>query len=296
MLLRYHRPRSEPGRAPFGNFGDELNPWLWPRVFPGVFDDEADVAFFGIGSLLGYPKGGDEGIRKRIVFGTGAAFAGASQSEPMDPRWHVYFVRGPLSAVEYGLPKRCWITDPAILVADFSPQKERGQQVVGFMPHLTEAIAWGPLFREACSDAGIQYLDPRDDVEQTMNRIATLDIVLAEAMHAAIVADALRVPWIAVCSAFRPHTFKWTDWCESMGLTFRPVSIPNLSRVVNRFGLASPGPVQRLALKIMRSRLRKLARSGRGQLSENSIHRARLKAVREAMSEFHSDFERGKLD
>ena len=36
-----------------GNVGDDLNDWLWPKIFGEKFQSaKEDTAFFGIGSIL----------------------------------------------------------------------------------------------------------------------------------------------------------------------------------------------------------------------------------------------------
>ena len=37
-------------RSPHGNFGDDLNAWLWPELMPDVWDDGRDgITFVGAG-------------------------------------------------------------------------------------------------------------------------------------------------------------------------------------------------------------------------------------------------------
>jgi len=54
-------------------------------------------------------------------------------------------------------------------------------------------------------------------------------------MHAAIVADALRVPWISVTTTPEFLAFKWADWAASLGMTIstcllRPSSLQEALR------------------------------------------------------------------
>ncbi len=34
------------------NFGDKLNPWLWSQLLPNYFNDDTEIAFLGIGTLI----------------------------------------------------------------------------------------------------------------------------------------------------------------------------------------------------------------------------------------------------
>ena len=35
-----------------GNFGDDLNLWLWKKIFPDAFDEDDKKVFFGIGTII----------------------------------------------------------------------------------------------------------------------------------------------------------------------------------------------------------------------------------------------------
>src|SRR3569623_1144475 len=49
---------------------------------------------------------------------------------------------------------------------------------------------------------------------------------MTEAIHGAIVADTLRVPWIPVACSPEVAPFKWIDWTQSLGLDYRPIRLP----------------------------------------------------------------------
>ncbi len=213
-------------RAPHGNFGDDLNGWLWESLVPGAWDEDPETLFVGIGTLLGRDL---PPARKRIVFGTGAGYGRPPQS-PLDLSWEIVCVRGPLTARALGLPGKCAVTDGALLLASFpeyDPQPEDQRSGIAFMPHHGHMTH--PGWSEACRRAGIELLDPRADSRSTVARIRGCRRVLAEAMHAAVVADALRVPWVPVISSQRINMFKWLDWTASMELPYRPRRVPPIA-------------------------------------------------------------------
>lgn len=58
-----------------GNFGDDLNVWLWPKLLPGLFDQDDGLLFVGIGSFLRYKVPVSP---FKIVFGSGVGSAAIS--------------------------------------------------------------------------------------------------------------------------------------------------------------------------------------------------------------------------
>lgn len=209
-LLHFRGPNGE------RNFGDELGPWLWDRLLPGVFDEDPSELFVGIGTLLNnrLPRAG-----RVIVFGSGVGY-GDRPAVP-GPSWSIYCLRGPLSAGVLGVPGHLAITDPGALVRRFVPPADRAQAAhrFAYMPHWRFACDdWARV----CGAIGFGYVDPRQDVDAVIQQIRRTRVLIAEAMHGAIVADALRVPWIPVRSTSAILDFKWRDWCASLGLTYAP--------------------------------------------------------------------------
>jgi succinoglycan biosynthesis protein ExoV len=295
MVLRFFRPESKPGVPPYSNFGDELNPWLWPRLLPDAFDDVADVSFFGIGSLLGTPKHDDATMRHKIIFGAGAGQADAARREPADGRWTFYCVRGPLTARAYGLNPDLAVADPALLLTLLYKPASARTHGVAFMPHIAQALAWENLLRDACRRANVRFIDPREPVDDILDKISSSGMLLAEAMHSAIAADALRVPWIPVYTTPRTHVFKWRDWCESMALPFRPRRLLNLSNLATRFGLPRSQGLTRLGAAALGHMLARCARRQQPFLSEESIHAKQLARLQDRVEVFRQDVAVGQF-
>jgi succinoglycan biosynthesis protein ExoV len=140
------------------------------------------------------------------------------------PSWKILAVRGPLTAKVLGLPADKAVTDAAALLRllpECKPLPESERAGVVFMPHCS-TLADGNWER-VCALAGVTFLDPFEDSEKMVQRIRRAKLVIADAMHAAIVADALRVPWIPVALSPQSNTFKWLDWTRSLGLPYEPV-------------------------------------------------------------------------
>lgn len=208
MNIYYFKPPTTQS-----NFGDSLGPWLWDKL---LHKDGAklapDALFCGVGTMLNgiVPEG-----KKVIVFGAGAGYG----PPPKDvSNWHIYFVRGPKTAKTLGISPAKAITDPGILVASILGGKNSSQYIYGFMPRWDSA---SERLMEECYAAGIYYIDPTRHVETVISEIRKTQVLITEALHGAVVADALRIPWIPVI-AEPGHSYKWYDWCLSMGMHYIP--------------------------------------------------------------------------
>ncbi|HTV67134.1 MAG TPA: polysaccharide pyruvyl transferase family protein [Rhizobiaceae bacterium] len=202
------------GKVP--NFGDELNPYMWRKLLPaGFLDGNENELFLGIGSILwnNFP-----GHARKIVMGAG--YAGyTALPDVHDGSWEIVFVRGPESASLLGIPAEKAICDAAILLRALDLPKPTAPIDVAFMPHY-ESLDRG-LWEEACRLAGIKLIDPRANVETVISELRATRLLITEAMHGAIVADALRTPWVAVWPINRAHHRKWRDWSGALSLEVR---------------------------------------------------------------------------
>lgn len=216
MRLFYYRQK---------NFGDALNPIIWSSLLPGYFEELAGEdapegpTFIGIGSILGH----ELPLGRKIVFSTGYAYG---DPPLLDGDYEVLCVRGPLTAGAVGLPPSAAVTDGAILVRLLEIAPAPRTHAVSFMPHIRSEGRYD--WKSVCEDAGIHYLSPTRPARQLVAEIASSQLVIAEAMHAAIVADALRVPWVPCLMYPQVNTFKWIDWTRSLGLEYEPHAIKPL--------------------------------------------------------------------
>ncbi len=204
------------------NFGDELNAWIWDELLPpGLLDEDRRVLFLGIGSIIQdiYPRD-----VLKVVMGSG--FAGAYSSLPNvhDGTWDFRFVRGPETCRLLGLDPALAVTDAAILLraVDGLPEPTVGVGTA-FMPHY-ESVERGN-WKRVCDHAGIHFIDPTRPSREVLADIRGAELVITEAMHGAIVSDAMRTPWIGVRTMHHVHRMKWFDWAASLEIDYRPAAL-----------------------------------------------------------------------
>lgn len=217
-MIRPYFPRGSE------NVGDELNAWLWPALLGDIVGGD-DAALLGIGTLLNEEFCRQLRDEPRIaVLGTGAGYGAPP---PLDESWKFYAVRGPRTAQALGLSPNLAMADAAYLLAGLEWHAEMasgelaGEVVV--VPHHRSLplLDWQAL----CDEAGLTFLSPLMPAEAFMARLSGARLVLAEAMHGAILADIVRVPWRAFSFGRQFNTSKWLDWSEALEIDLEVRSI-----------------------------------------------------------------------
>jgi succinoglycan biosynthesis protein ExoV len=219
---------SPPNLGLPNNFGDELNPWLLHRLLKDCLQKKNvdQILFVGIGTLLSEKIPTSE---ITVVFGSGTD---TDACPHMTPSWKFYCVRGPLTAKKLGLDPSLVVSDLAYLVSTvFKAQDYSKKYQVSFIPHYATSTLTPKAFKRFHELTNFHIIDPLGPVDSVLEQIASSELVVAQAMHGAIVADALRVPWIPVVAEskelYEPISkFKWRDWCSSIQLLYDPLVLP----------------------------------------------------------------------
>jgi succinoglycan biosynthesis protein ExoV len=265
------------------NVGDDLNPWLFDKLLPDLLNNDESELLVGIGTIL------DSRLptRKRMnIFGTGVR---PPIRVTPDGHWRILALRGPLSADALSVSRSLAVTDPALLAGTyFSYAKPRKIGVPTFVPHVSSAES--EVWQQVCHATQIRYLDPRSGVEPFLQGIADASVVLTEAMHGAILADAFRVPWVPVRSQSHKFegdlvsTFKWKDWCASVNLEYVPLKLPVIWPKKPRTRLETLR--QKAKMLLVGVALERVLSDEHFFLSDDSVFRAKCDQLRNIAGDF----------
>ncbi|PMM03809.1 hypothetical protein BCT61_17520 [Vibrio breoganii] len=222
MKLEYCRSKSL-------NVGDDLNPWLWPKLLGENFIDidskgDSQEYLVGVGTLLTAKRfQKDLGTATKIHIFSSGAWEG--ETPPLDDRCVVHGVRGPRTANKLGVSKEKVIGDGAYLISTIDyPKSLPIEGRIGFVPHhkSEDFIDW----KRVCEKAGLHFISPKKPVDDFLIEIQQCEAVIAEAMHGAIIADVLRVPWLAVSYSPIFSFEKWYDFAEALDIKMQIHPIP----------------------------------------------------------------------
>jgi succinoglycan biosynthesis protein ExoV len=276
----------------FGNVGDDLNPWLWPKLMPslftgeryhgGVFVDESDIEsiFIGIGTILNSQLPIKS---KKAVLGAGTGYGKSISHDNAK----YYAVRGPLTAERLGLNPKVAVTDGAALIATLDIPKVDKKHKISLMPHheSTETGRWEIVAKVL----GFNFINACNSPDYVIQEILKSELVVTEAMHGAILSDTLRVPWIPFLTTEGKHEFKWRDWCLSLNMEYRPIKLYGLW---SKSGLL---PEIKNFVK-MNANVLKLKRNllhVDPYLSQDSLFYSKLQIMSERLEDFKNDLKSG---
>ncbi len=262
MKLFYYKAKK-------GNFGDDLNTLVWPQLIGDLLNKKHNnIIIIGMGTILDdrLPKD-----KKKIILGSGVRLA--CKPPVVDSTWDIRALRGPLSAMALNVSKNYAVTDPGILVKKFFKSSSGNRDRISFMCHFRTPLkgAWEFIAKEL----DFNIINPTSSVKECINIISRSKLVITESLHGAIVADALRVPWIRVKMHVQHketnsvNDFKWMDWMASMDIKPNSYTLP-------RFWPETRGLKRYIKLKIIKNKLKKIAREENACLSRDDVLKQKL--------------------
>jgi len=221
MKLYYHKG---------ANFGDAINPMIFEKILGVQFDEDEEVGIVGIGSILGHFRP-TEKTKRFYVFSSG--FAGGDASTYGTPPeikspYEIICVRGKSTAKALGIDESYAVADGALLLPRLidipAPNLEHDY---GYMPHVGSLDLYDD-WKSVVESVGIHFIDPTKDPISVLTEMKKCKVIMTEAMHGAIICDAIRIPWIPIVSNKNINAFKWKDYLETVNLTYAPHHIPTL--------------------------------------------------------------------
>lgn len=262
------------------NFGDELNDYLWPRFIRAPLEPEpgsADV-LVGIGTLLN-ERLPDHGTLH--ILGTGYGY-GAPPTPHAMSRSQIHFVRGPLTAKTLGIDPALAISDPGILLNRTEDLNRKKDIDCAFMPHHGLCHERMKVLSEI---AGVHFIHPEAPCESVLDQIGRSRKLICSAMHGAIAAEALRVPWLPVITSPEIVPEKWQDWAASLEIEVSFRKLPTI------WSPPEPSIKGRLAARIKAAvfprRLAALAHSQRFHLGADHLLTDRVARMEDTLEAFN---------
>lgn len=222
-----------------GNFGDDMNPWLWHKVF-GNSKANLDINF---GSILRQDNKILQKLYPKQQKKTLASSISHSNTMPLlDNTWLFEFLRAPISARYFNYQYK-HISDVAYALTQTNDYKRllaiNKKYKISLMQYYKSCLFfdWETIAKEF----GYHYISQLSDLalEHTLKEIAASKLRITEALYGAILADLLRVSWHRFIFSGRVNEgedvseFKWTDFLQSIQINHTQDSYIPLYRKAN---------------------------------------------------------------
>ena len=203
-----------------GGFCNDLNQVLWPSLAPDLFGEAGADGFLGSGTGLDIEV---EEAATVHIFSGGAASADVG---PVTRGRRLWCVRGPLTAQCLAAEPNAAITDGVLLAQSLVPAGKPpvGSRSIGVMPRYDSLLH--PGWVEACDLAQLELVSPVGPPLDIVDQVRSLELLLTESLHGAVLADTFGVPWLAFATTASFNRFKWLDWALSFPLSLQVTAVP----------------------------------------------------------------------
>ncbi|WP_353567788.1 polysaccharide pyruvyl transferase family protein [Haloferula sargassicola] len=191
-----------------------MNLPFFQAMVPNHLDILPDIKLYGIGTLLNSNRGR---IERAVILGSG--FGYGDKIDWNQQSVTVLGVRGPRTALALGLEDRddLIIGDPALFLPLIDCLNTGGDLGGGrsvIAPHHKTTEAWDLA---SISNDELFVLDPGlTRIDDYIATIKGADLVMAESLHAAIVAAAYDVPFVPIALSCEIDRSKWGDFFDSL--------------------------------------------------------------------------------
>lgn len=190
------------------NFGDELNDLIFPQLgyTKCIEYNKQNLLNLNTSCVLGLGTLLTKKIKSKIT----VAGAGSDGVSKPSVDLNYIFVRGKLTAKHLDLSIDKGVGDPAYFLTDYFRKIAVTTKTknVGIVPH------WSSI--ELISKENI--ISPFLPVDEFIKKVSNCEFILAEAMHGAICADILRIPFAPIKIKDNVNEFKWHDWASTIDL------------------------------------------------------------------------------
>jgi succinoglycan biosynthesis protein ExoV len=289
MELYYYNEKS--------NVGDALNPFIFNYLLFKYFNGDhayKNINFYGIGTLI-FQHAIDL-KENNVFFGTGLRDVMFGDKIKPEHNSDFRFVRGPLSSKLLG--GKTYITDPAYLVKEhplfeeiIQYTRDRKRKVIGIIPYYIHEDFF-KSFR--LPNYEISIINPSKSPEEFLKQLSLCSYVITGAMHGAILADLLRIPWCRL--KLNPNSsessflsdFKWHDWSLSLEIS----NIPTID-IGYQISISQSFRSKLKNIYIQRVLSEAIVNTIKGQsliLSNESILNNKIDQLKDALEAFKRDY------
>lgn len=245
----------ENGKLLPNNLGDDLNFFLIEKmtgrkIILYKYPETRLSAFFNfkrfsfIGSILTfYP------LKNVIVWGSGIQKDGKNPSLILPPPLSILAVRGPLTQKELenqGVVAPKVFGDPALLLPLYYTPKIKSKKKIGIIPHFIDMEE--KIIQEFKNDERFSIIPMKNytSIEETLDEIASCEIVFSSSLHGIIIAYAYKVRsvWVEFSPKIDGWDFKFKDFFASIDSDCtKPIKISSVDEALQ---LSKNPPAQKM--------------------------------------------------